>query len=63
MGFALVYGGEHFVTDVLAGWLLALGGVAVVGALAGLLARTPRRRSPRGRATAVAVTAQAAGPR
>lgn len=31
MGFTLVYGGEHFVTDVLAGWLMTL---AVFGVLA-----------------------------
>lgn len=33
MGFALVYGGEHFVTDVLAGWLLALAAWALLRVL------------------------------
>jgi PAP2 superfamily len=31
MGFTLVYGGEHFVADILAGWAMALGVHAVVG--------------------------------
>jgi PAP2 superfamily len=30
MGFALVYGGEHFVADILAGWAMALGVHALV---------------------------------
>jgi membrane-associated phospholipid phosphatase len=30
MGFALVYGGEHFVVDILAGWAMALGIYALV---------------------------------
>jgi hypothetical protein len=30
MGFTLVYGGEHFVADILAGWVMALGVHAVV---------------------------------
>jgi hypothetical protein len=30
MGFTLVYGGEHFVADILAGWAMALGVHAVV---------------------------------
>jgi membrane-associated phospholipid phosphatase len=46
MAWALVYGGEHFVSDILAGWAMA----AAVYALVGLAARTPtpprRRRSP-----------------
>jgi hypothetical protein len=31
MAFTLVYGGEHFVADILAGWAMALGVHAVVG--------------------------------
>jgi hypothetical protein len=31
MGFTLVYGGEHFVIDILAGWAMALGVHALVG--------------------------------
>jgi membrane-associated phospholipid phosphatase len=30
MGFALVYSGEHFVSDILAGWALACAACAVV---------------------------------
>ena len=30
MGFTLVYGGEHFVADILAGWAMALGVFALV---------------------------------
>lgn len=32
MGFALVYGGEHFVADILAGWAMAAAAFAVVQA-------------------------------
>ena len=39
MGFALVYGGEHFVTDILAGWAMAGGACALTRC-----ARTPRWR-------------------
>ena len=31
MAFTLVYGGEHFVADIVAGWAMALGVHAVVG--------------------------------
>jgi PAP2 superfamily len=31
MGFTLVYGGEHFVADIVAGWAMALGVHALVG--------------------------------
>ena len=31
MAFTLVYGGEHFVADVVAGWAMALGVHALVG--------------------------------
>jgi membrane-associated phospholipid phosphatase len=33
MGWVLVYGGEHFVLDILAGWLLALGAWALLAVL------------------------------
>jgi membrane-associated phospholipid phosphatase len=46
MAFALVYSGEHFVSDILAGWLLAGGAFAVVG--------LARRRWLRPRAGALA---------
>ncbi len=45
MGFALVYGGEHYVTDILAGWVMA---VAIYGALAAatpLAGRVARRQA------------------
>jgi membrane-associated phospholipid phosphatase len=45
MGFALVYGGEHYVTDILAGWVMA---VAIYGALAAatpLASRAVRRQA------------------
>ena len=41
MTFALVYGGEHYVVDVLLGWLYAVAAVAAVG---WLLPRLDRRR-------------------
>ena len=41
MGFALVYGGEHFVADIVAGWALAAVGFAAVEIV--------RRVGPRGR--------------
>jgi membrane-associated phospholipid phosphatase len=31
MAFALVYGGEHFVVDILVGWAMALAAYALVG--------------------------------
>ena len=48
MGFALVYGGEHFVVDVVIGWLYALIAYTIIcGARpAWLRARASRRRSP-----------------
>lgn len=46
MAFTLVYGGEHYVTDVLLGWLYALASVVLVGAL---LPALDRRRAPRSR--------------
>lgn len=36
MGFALVYGGEHFVADIVAGWVMAGAIYALVGAFAAL---------------------------
>ena len=44
MTFTLVYGGEHYVLDVLVGWLYALIAVAAVG---WLLPRLDRRRAAR----------------
>jgi membrane-associated phospholipid phosphatase len=41
MAFALVYGGEHFVIDILAGWAMALAVHAVVNAIS----RSRRRTS------------------
>jgi membrane-associated phospholipid phosphatase len=52
MGYALVYGGEHFVTDILAGWLMA-GLVYVVVAAALRAAATWARRRTAARAAAV----------
>lgn len=49
MGFALVYGGEHFVADVVAGWAMALAVHWVVSLGAGRLPAVPairRRPSP-----------------
>ena len=50
MGFTLVYGGEHFVMDILAGWLMAGAAFALVM----LAFRRWERRSPRGARAAVA---------
>jgi hypothetical protein len=41
MAFALVYGGEHFVADILAGWAMAAAAYAVTRSV-----RTPRWRFP-----------------
>jgi membrane-associated phospholipid phosphatase len=43
MAFTLVYGGEHFVADILAGWAMALG----VFGLVWLLERSPKRVATR----------------
>jgi membrane-associated phospholipid phosphatase len=45
MAFALVYGGEHFVTDILAGWALAA--LAFAAVEVGRRARVRRAASPR----------------
>jgi len=48
MGYALVYGGEHFVTDILAGWLMAgLVYEAVTAALRAAATRVRRRTAAR----------------
>ena len=44
MTFTLVYGGEHYVFDVLVGWLYA---ALAVGAVGWLLPRVDRRRAAR----------------
>jgi hypothetical protein len=46
MGFALVYGGEHFVADILAGWALAATAFAVIE----VVRRAGRRARSRARA-------------
>jgi hypothetical protein len=43
MAFTLVYGGEHFVADIVAGWAMAL---AAYGLVSWALAAVARRRSP-----------------
>jgi membrane-associated phospholipid phosphatase len=44
MAFALVYGGEHYVTDILAGWAMAAAAFALVqGAVARALPRIVTR--------------------
>jgi membrane-associated phospholipid phosphatase len=43
MGFALVYGGEHYVTDILAGWVMAVAVHAVVQAAAAPVAALATR--------------------
>jgi hypothetical protein len=44
MAFALVYGGEHFVADILAGWALA--GMTFMAVAIGRRARIPTRDGP-----------------
>ena len=51
MAFTLVYGGEHFVADILAGWAMALGVHAVVGIGARRAPALLRRASLRGAAS------------
>jgi membrane-associated phospholipid phosphatase len=46
MAFTLVYGGEHFVSDILAGWAMALAAFFAINAVSGRV-RAPRLRSPR----------------
>jgi membrane-associated phospholipid phosphatase len=43
MAFALVYGGEHFVVDILVGWAMALAAYALVDRALQVL-RAPGRR-------------------
>jgi hypothetical protein len=45
MGFVLVYGAEHYVVDILVGWLYALVALAAVEAVA---VRLPGRPRPSG---------------
>jgi membrane-associated phospholipid phosphatase len=49
MGFALVYGGEHYVTDILAGWAMAVAVHAVVQAAAAPVAALATRLRTRAR--------------
>lgn len=49
MGFALVYGGEHFVTDILAGWAMAGVAYALVTVAPALARRAGLRRGPTAR--------------
>jgi len=51
MGFALVYGGEHYVTDILAGWAMAgavyaLTPLVIAAARSGTRIRRPGRERP-----------------
>ena len=46
MGFTLVYGGEHFITDILAGWLMAGALYALVWGGAALIRRARRANHP-----------------
>lgn len=48
MGFVLVYGGEHFVLDILVGWAYALVALGVVSAGGQLLGRRQRASEPSG---------------
>jgi hypothetical protein len=50
MAFALVYGGEHFVADILAGWALAGVAFAAVAAVRRAVALAPIRRAARAQA-------------
>ena len=57
MGFALVYGGEHFVTDILVGWVFTLMAFGALAALDQVRLRRParlRRRRPPARKPAPA---------
>jgi membrane-associated phospholipid phosphatase len=45
MGFALVYGGEHFVTDILAGWVMAVAIYWLLAAARPLAVRVRRREA------------------
>jgi membrane-associated phospholipid phosphatase len=45
MGFALVYGGEHYVTDILAGWAMAVAIYWLVAAARPLAVRLARRHA------------------
>ncbi len=48
MGFALVYGGEHFVADILAGWAMAGAVVALAAIARAAISGARRTRSPAG---------------
>jgi membrane-associated phospholipid phosphatase len=45
MGFALVYGGEHYVTDILAGWVMAVALYWLLAAARPLAGRLARREA------------------
>jgi membrane-associated phospholipid phosphatase len=59
MGFTLVYGGEHYVMDILAGWLLAGTAFALVTVAAPPLARLRARLRSRARPAAPPAAAEA----
>jgi membrane-associated phospholipid phosphatase len=59
MGFTLVYGGEHYVMDILSGWLLAGAAFALVTLAAPPLARLRARLRARARPAAPPAAAEA----
>jgi membrane-associated phospholipid phosphatase len=60
MGYALVYSGEHFVTDILAGWLMAGFAYALVTAAVRAASVRVRRRAAARAPAAVPAPAPAA---
>lgn len=48
MGFVLVYGGEHFVLDIVVGWAYALAALAIVSACGWALRRHQKASDPSG---------------
>lgn len=45
MAYALVYGGEHFVADIVAGWAMAAAAFALVAGVRGAAARQSSQRT------------------
>ena len=60
MGWTLVYGGEHYVFDVLLGWIYAL---AVFFGVRWVRAKWAARRAPQPRADPAEAAADVASPR